>query len=157
RCLDGNPISARRLGPVSGAGDWCRRKPGQAALSVLLFVVLLVTPAALVFSVLYGRTEAARQQAELAKGQAESAEAQAEQYRLGAQRLNAFLLLRNGANLADEAEVGRGILWMSKSLQQCPRSAPDLEAGIRTALALAAARLHRLDAVFPAPAPTIVS
>jgi WD40 repeat protein len=128
-----------------------------AALVFLSGVVGVTIATAVVFWGLYGQTESARQQAEIAKGQADAAKAEAEKYRMEAERLNTVLLLKNGATLAVEGEAGRGILWMARSLDQCPNSAPDLNRAIRMALASAAAKLHTLQSAFPAPAPTIVS
>ena len=155
RCLDGHSIRARRLGLMGGTWDWCRRKPAKALLSFLLISVLLATPAAGVFWVLYGQTESARQQAETARGQAVAAEAEAKKYRGEAERLTSLLQMRNGAALCEQGDAGRGILLMAQSLEKCPDSAPDLQHAIRTALGSAAAKLHTLEAAFPSPKPTI--
>jgi WD40 repeat protein len=40
RYLDGEPITARRLGPLGRLVKWCRRKPAWAAVAVISFVTL---------------------------------------------------------------------------------------------------------------------
>ena len=61
RWLQGQPIHARRLGPLERFSRWCRRNPAMAALSTT--AVLLALGLALVASVAYVRTARAFQSA----------------------------------------------------------------------------------------------
>src|SRR5205823_4088590 len=78
-------------------------------------------------------------------------------YRAKAERLSALMIFRKGADLCEEGDAGRGILWMVHSLSVCPDSAPDVERGIRTGLSSAAAKLHTLEAVHTVPPPIIAA
>jgi WD40 repeat protein len=64
RYLDGEPITARRLGPLGRALKWCRRKPATAALLLVSATALLAgVIAVLLFGVL--AQQAAQQEREL--------------------------------------------------------------------------------------------
>jgi WD40 repeat protein/tRNA A-37 threonylcarbamoyl transferase component Bud32 len=72
RFLDGEPITARRVGVVGRALKWCRRKPAAAALAAVVAAGLLAAVAGgLGFGVWQGRV--AREERRL-RGQAEAAQ-----------------------------------------------------------------------------------
>ncbi len=78
RWLDGQPIRARRLGPVERFSRWCRRNPAVAALSatavVLLVAVAVAASVAYFFAdQAYVQEAAARQHAETLRQEAEAA------------------------------------------------------------------------------------
>ncbi|HYT94781.1 MAG TPA: serine/threonine-protein kinase [Gemmataceae bacterium] len=77
RYLDGEPITARRLGRVGRAWKWCRRKPAAAALLAVSVLALAGLVCGLIgFSMLQSHTAATeralREQAERANRQAQN-------------------------------------------------------------------------------------
>jgi tRNA A-37 threonylcarbamoyl transferase component Bud32 len=136
RFLRGLPTQARRGDWLLWPAAWVRRHP----------IVLAAYAASLVIAFAVGNTVATR-----------DSSLQAVKFRAEAQRLAAVLQMREGAKLCERGEAARGLPVLAQGLEQCPDSAPDLQRALRTALASTAARLHALDAAFPAPAPTTVA
>ncbi len=93
-------------------------------------------------------------QTEQALAVAEAQERLAQEYRHKAERLSAQMTLRSGISHSEEGDGGRGILWMTRSLEVCPGSAPDLEHSIRTAIGATAPSLLELESLFSYPSPT---
>ena len=73
------------------------------------------------------------------------------------QRLNAEMTFKKGVDLTEQGNGGPGLLWIARSLDQCPSSAPDLERAIRTTLSSSAAMIHTLDAAFSYPSQGVVA
>jgi WD40 repeat protein len=67
------------------------------------------------------------------------------------------LTLKNGATMCEEGDAGRGMLWMARSLEKCPDTAPELQRRIETALASAGATVHTLETVFPSAGQTVAT
>lgn len=91
RFLEGHPVVARPVGPISRYYRWCQRNPSIAALSVLLFACMAAgTTIASKFAIDSTRhakqEELQRIQAEAAKRSAEKQRARADESRLEAER-----------------------------------------------------------------------
>ena len=68
-----------------------------------------------------------------------------------------MLFLEKGASLCAAGDAGRGVLWMARSLELCPVSAPDLQQSIRGALQSTSSMIHTLRAVYESPNPTVIT
>ncbi len=73
------------------------------------------------------------------------------------QEKTAMLFLEKGASLSAAGDAGRGVLWMSRSLELCPASAPDLQQSIRGALQSTSSTIHTLREIYQSPGPTIIT
>jgi eukaryotic-like serine/threonine-protein kinase len=161
RFLDRQPVHARPVGQVERGWRWCRRNPARVALGVLGVLALISGVALLIssrFAAQQARSASAlrreKAQTEKALALAEEQERLAQDYRHKAERLSAQMTLRSGIAHGEEGNGGRGILWMTRSLEVCPGSAPDLERSIRTAIGATARSLLSLEALFSYPSPT---
>jgi WD40 repeat protein/tRNA A-37 threonylcarbamoyl transferase component Bud32 len=113
RFLAGEPVRARPAPPWERAWRWARRRPAVAGLSA---AVVLVGLAALVLVSWQWR------QAEGRRQRAEEAEAR--------------LALRQGQALCEQGDVGRGLLWLARSLERAANAgATNLERPLRVNLA----------------------
>jgi serine/threonine protein kinase len=102
RFLSGKPIRARPTPVWERTWKWAKRRPAVAALSA---AVVLVAAAALVLVV----------------WQWQRAEGEAEQAKLGqrrAQEAEARLALQQGQALCEQGDIGRGLLWLARSLER---------------------------------------
>lgn len=124
RFLAGQPVHARRIGPVARAWRWCRRKPALAAACALAIVALATT---VVLSINFGihQSRAADRN----------------------QRLLAESYLDKGLGLCDQGDLSRGLLWLARSLETTPSRATDLEQVIRANLGAWAPPTPRLRRV----------
>jgi tetratricopeptide (TPR) repeat protein len=75
RWLRGEPVQARRTGPLGRVGRWCRRRPVVAALAAALSLAMVVGVSGIVHQ--WRKAEAARREAEAARYEAEASEVQA--------------------------------------------------------------------------------
>ncbi len=87
RFLAGEPVSARPVGRTERLYRWCRRNPGIAALSAMVFVLL--TTVAVMSTAATVRIRAEKRAAESSAFQARAAQAAAESARREAERLKA--------------------------------------------------------------------
>ena len=108
RFLDGRAILARPTGPVEHVGKWVRRRPAVAMLSA---AVLAVTVLGFTLVSWQWRRAEARAAAEAA------ANARANQARRVAFERQAQLTLHQALALCDQGELGRGLLWLVRSLE----------------------------------------
>jgi WD40 repeat protein len=76
---------------------------------------------------------------------AEQAQATAQEEKEKAQRLAAALAHDHGLNLCGQGQSDHGLLWLARSLELAPDSAPDLQRAIRTSLSAWRAHLHTLQ------------
>jgi WD40 repeat protein/tRNA A-37 threonylcarbamoyl transferase component Bud32 len=113
RFLAGEPVRARPTTPWERAWKWARRRPAVAGLSAAVVAVAL---AGLVLVGWQWR------QAEGRRRRAEEAEAR--------------LALRQGQALCEQGDVGRGLLWLARSLERATSAgAADLDRPLRVNLA----------------------
>jgi WD40 repeat protein/serine/threonine protein kinase len=162
RFVTDRPILARRASVFERSRRWCRRNPALAAaggLAVVALGAMIALGVGSVFALRLSReqaqTAAALERAELAAERLRTEEqktraalTQAEHFRGLAERASANLALERGMVLLEQGEVGRGMLWLTRSLEITPADAADLQRAIRTNLAAAHRQLgHRLEMV----------
>jgi WD40 repeat protein len=109
RFLNHKPIHAHPTPAWERAWKWARRRPAVAALSAAM---VLVTTAALVL--VTGQWRRAEDKAELAR----QAELEAIDKQKRAQEAEAHLALQQGNDLCERGEIGRGLLWLARSLER---------------------------------------
>jgi WD40 repeat protein/serine/threonine protein kinase/tetratricopeptide (TPR) repeat protein len=119
RFLEGRPITARRVGMRERVARWARRRPLAAALCGIVTLLLasllgLGTWSYLRISRALGIEARTRQEME---------------------RLSADLVLDRGIALAEDRQVGPGLLWMLRSLDLAPPGAVGLRRAARGNLA----------------------
>jgi WD40 repeat protein/tRNA A-37 threonylcarbamoyl transferase component Bud32 len=135
RFLAGRPILARPIGPAERLRKWVRRRPAVALLSSAVVAV-----AAIGFTLVawQWRRAEARAAAEAA------ANVRAHQASLVAFEKQAQLAFHQGLALCDQGEVGRGLLWLARSLELAAEArSEDLDRPIRINLADWAGQLSR--------------
>jgi serine/threonine protein kinase len=128
RFLNGEPISARPVGPAERAYRWCRRNPTVAAL---LTLVLLALVGGTVISTYFGLQANARAvDAELARDRAREAEGKAREAEAAAmaakERSNleaAKLRFRDAVAKAEAGAVDTGLYGLIAALRLAPTSA----------------------------------
>jgi serine/threonine protein kinase len=152
RFLNGEPIRTRPAGALERLGRWCRRNPAWATAGGLAIVSLVAgTVAALLFAVNEAR-HADRLETEHGKTQA--ALDLAEQRLRQSREESAKLAMFQGLNLCEQGEVGPGVLWLSRALENAARAdAPELERLLRRNLSGWCPRLHRLKLALPHQGP----
>jgi WD40 repeat protein len=126
RFLRYEPIRARPVGPVGRLARWARRHPGPAALTGALVATALVAFALILWQ---------WRVAEDARGAAENAHAAADHMATG-------LVLDHAIAQCERGDIGPGILWLARGLEQAERSGHnDLVAALRTNLTAWSERL----------------
>jgi WD40 repeat protein len=147
RFQEGRPIAAKAVGPWERAWKWARRRPAVAALAAVsvtlfLFGFVLVTGCWL-------RAEGEADQARRAEGEAESRRRRAEE-------AEARLALAQGQALCEQGEVGRGLLWLARGLEQATSAgAASLDRPLRVNLAAWGRQLRPPGPRLPNPAPVL--
>jgi WD40 repeat protein/tRNA A-37 threonylcarbamoyl transferase component Bud32 len=135
RFLDGRAILARPTGAVEHVGKWVRRQPAVAMLSA---AVLALTVLGFTLVSWQCRRAEARAAAEAA------ANSRAHQARLVAFEKQAQLTLHQALALCDQGELGRGLLWLVRSLEVATEARSEsLDRPIRINLADWAGQLSR--------------
>jgi eukaryotic-like serine/threonine-protein kinase len=150
RFLNHEPIRARRVGVAGHLTRWSRRNPAVAGMIATL---ALVTALAFVAVVSQWREAVLARDRARALAYAESA-ALAEAARAGrdAERTNVRLIVDRGLAQCERGEVGAGLLWLARGLEEAESVGPtlrgvavpsnvDLGRPIRTNLAAWAGRL----------------
>jgi tRNA A-37 threonylcarbamoyl transferase component Bud32 len=147
RFVNNEPIQASRAGLVRRARRWCRRNPALTAVTGLAVAALL---AAVVVSISLAvvqsraadhlrheqqNTLQALDETENQRLLAEKLLCEAKAQEGLAQRLSTSLALDKGLALCQQDEIGPGMLWMARSLENCPADAADLQWVIRANLA----------------------
>jgi tRNA A-37 threonylcarbamoyl transferase component Bud32 len=124
--LAGEPIDARRSGPVERLWKWARRRPAVAALAGCVVVLVGV-----VIGLLVVRVERAETGQAKAVEDAAAAKKLAEQKAREARLIAAHAALQKGLDKIERHEVGPGLLWLVRGLELAPEDAPDLRETIR--------------------------
>ena len=169
RFLNDEPIRARQTRPWERAVKWARRRPAMAAMIAAVCVLLASLLGGGVWS--YVRidealrtaqrertkaTESFKQEfaARRATDQARVAEAQT---RIASQRLSADLALDQGIKLAENGQVGRGLLWMARARELAPEGdeGRKLADAARANLVSWSARAVVPRAILTAPSPVM--
>ncbi len=123
RFCDGEPVRARRITPVERAMKWVRRRPTEAAVYLLLPLVLVLATAGTLATRMWLRSEEARQEADLARGQAEQSRQVAVQERLRAEEA----LYVNRVRVAHFELQENDIIRTRQLLDGCPQALRDWE------------------------------
>jgi eukaryotic-like serine/threonine-protein kinase len=135
RYLAGMPILARPTGAVDHFRKWIKRRPAVAMLSSALALVTVLGFTAVSWQ--WRRAEA-KADAEVA------ANLRAQEARLRALENQAELTFNQALALCDQGEVGRGLLWLGRSLELASEARSErLERPIRINLADWASQLSR--------------
>ena len=135
RFLTGRAILARPTGAAEHLRKWFQRRPAVALLSA---AVVAVT--ALGFILVSWQW----QRAEVKAASAAAANERAQQARLGALENQAQLAFHQALALCNQGEVGRGLLWLARSLELATEAGSEgLERPIRINLADWASQLIR--------------
>ena len=116
RWLAGEPIAARRVGPLERAAKWIKRRPGIAALLGLIFLVTVLGFVGIAWQA--RRAELARQDEAQAKLLAVGEKVRAEQARAEAEEA----LYRSVVALADAKASGREVGRAEQILEDAPRA-----------------------------------
>jgi WD40 repeat protein len=158
RFLSGDPVLARPTGRLRKAWRWCRRHRALAAIGAVVLVSLLALAAGTGVFALHeartvaivtaeqGKTQKALEDADHERQVADRARRQAEERgRLAARRLSEIDLQR-GLDRCEAGEVGRGLLWMSRSLDEAPDD-PEWQRVVRTNLTGWSSQAHRLRSI----------
>jgi WD40 repeat protein/tRNA A-37 threonylcarbamoyl transferase component Bud32 len=135
RFLAGRAILARPIGVAESLRKWVRRRPAVALLSA---AVVAVTVLGFVLVSWQWRRAEAKAAAEAA------ANVRAQQARLVAFEKQAQLTFHQALALCDQGEVGRGLLWLARSLELAGEAeSAGLDRPIRINLADWASQLSR--------------
>jgi WD40 repeat protein len=136
--LAGEPIQARPVGKVERLVRWCRRNPALAWSGATAAAALLIGTGVSTF--LAFRTADA-----LAESEVKGRELTKTTWKA------AHLAMGQGLKFCEEGEVGRGLLWLARSLEIAPGDDPDFDRFVRTSLNAWHYELVGLKAVLPHP------
>jgi eukaryotic-like serine/threonine-protein kinase len=152
RFLDGEPIAARPTPLWEHVWKWAKRRPAVAALAAGLVAVALA--GFLLVTREWLRADREWERAEHEAASARNALGEAERGRLQAEEAEASLAFSQGLSLCEHDEVGRGLLWLARSLERAERAgATHLDRAIRVNLAAWAEHLPRALRTFQHGAP----
>jgi eukaryotic-like serine/threonine-protein kinase len=126
RFLAGTSVLARPLGRPARAWRWARRHPTAAALlAVLTAVAAFGFPGA---TALWLDARASEHAALTAGERARVAEDEAVRARTEIARQSAPLMADRGLKLADDGNIGEGLVWMAEALAVCPTETDAVQA-----------------------------
>jgi WD40 repeat protein/serine/threonine protein kinase len=142
RFLDGEPITARPTPLWEHVWKWAKRRPAVASLAAGIVAVALA--GFLLVTREWLRADREWERAEREAASARNALGEAERGRLLAEEAEASLAFSQGLSLCEHDEVGRGLLWLARSLERAERAgATHLDRAIRVNLAAWAEHLPR--------------
>src|SRR5262249_25190266 len=142
--LDGKPIRARPVGFWEQAGKWAARHPAVAALGLVTVCVIALAGGLVIWK--WRDAEAARV--------AERSEREiADEQRRMAESLLVDFSFNTGRSECEKGDIGRGMLWLARTLAMVPEKSPDLRLAIRANLAAWRPHLHALRELLPHSAP----
>jgi WD40 repeat protein/serine/threonine protein kinase/tetratricopeptide (TPR) repeat protein len=160
RFMDDKPIQARPVSDLEKLWRWCRRNPTPAVLTGLLLLSLLLGILGVTWK--WREAEQRRAEAEDEKGKASRAEREksmqrdeAVDARNVAQRGLASVMLDRGVALAEQGDVGRGLLWMLEAFRATPADDAGLARVIRTNLGAWRPYSHTLRQFIERPRPVV--
>jgi WD40 repeat protein len=131
RWLNGEPIQARPTSRIEKLRRWCRRNPALAAVSAACSIALIATAvlAIVLAAEQYQAATKLRHEQEQTKATLRDK-----------QRLAAELALDRGLALCEQGQIGRGLLWLSRSLEMAADEDVDLRHAILANLRLWSSR-----------------
>src|SRR5262245_38195966 len=142
--LDGKPIRARPVGFWEQAGKWAARHPAVAALGLVTVCVIVLAGGLVIWK--WRDAEAARV--------AERSEREiADEQRRMAESLLVDFSFNTGRSECEKGDIGRGMLWLARTLAMVPEKSTDLRRAIRANLAAWRPHLHALRELLPHSAP----
>ncbi len=161
--VDDKPIRARPVSEAEKLWRWCRRNPALAGLTCAFVLVLILGSVGTSWK--WWEAEQQRRQADSEKQKATQAERQtarerdeatrarlaADQAREDSHKVLAGVMLDKGTALAEQGEIGDGLLWMLEGLRVAPANAVELRQLIRTNLAGWMGQAHGLRKVIDQP------
>jgi hypothetical protein len=132
--LNGQPIQGRPISFTERAWKWMKRRPAAAVLLIVLGLVVIVGfPGT---TVLWLEAARSRNDEAKARQRAQQEERLATALRSEAEQREVRLTLDRGLNLCEQGDVGRGLLWLTRSLELAGQFGDaDLENAIRVNLA----------------------
>jgi WD40 repeat protein/serine/threonine protein kinase len=145
RFREHQPVRARPLRRVERLGHWCRRNPAlAAAVGVAATALVAVAALGLIMAVnAYNAAESIRHEEERTRAALLAAQA----------RLAENYLDRALAACEREADPARGMLWLTRCLEEAPQMPAGLEATVRANLARWRSQIHPLKSAFQLPSP----
>jgi WD40 repeat protein len=165
RYLAGQPILARRAGPVERAWLWSRRNPwlaGSLALSVLILIAGAATSTVFAVREAHAAAEAREQGGKLATANSQLAATnqnltESLQSRDQAMQHASQLAISRGILLGRQGESRQALLWLAAGLSFAPSSADALQVAARENLDYYAGRISPLVAAAPVGSPVVAA
>jgi WD40 repeat protein/serine/threonine protein kinase/tetratricopeptide (TPR) repeat protein len=153
RCFtDDKPIRARRVSEIERLWRWCRRNPVEAGLVALVLVSLTLGSAGIAWK--WREAESERQKVVKAEHETANQRDAAIGARNESDRRLADVMLDRGIALAEQGEVGEGLVWMLEALRKAPADAADQTRVIQANLAGWSGLAHSQELLIELPEPS---
>jgi WD40 repeat protein len=146
RFLAGEPIQARRVGPIERLVRWCRRKPALAC-AVIAAMVLLMAVTGLSFCFAIYQSQTAQE--------LRTKEAATEAALTESQHQSAMLMLERGLGFCEQHDEALGMTWLAQGLKNSPAEDEPLHRLLLGNLSAWQNQLHPLRAIFPLDSQTM--
>jgi WD40 repeat protein len=145
RLLADEPVQARPVGRAERLWRWCRRHPARAVAILLAAVVVVGLPTSFAISEALNARRLAEEKENTTKEHTKTLGALA-----ASEGESAHLALDRGLNLCEQGEVGRGLLFLTRSLEHAVQAEdPELERAVRLTLAGWSREVNPLVRVLP--------
>jgi WD40 repeat protein len=147
RFLADEPVQARPVGRAERLWRWCRRHPAVAVSVVLAAVLMVGLPTTFAVSEARNASLIAQEEKKTKEEHTKTLDALADVKKKNAlaQRESARLALTQGLTLCEQGDVGRGFLWLTRSLEHAVQADdPELEWAVRATLAGWRREVHTL-------------